>query len=234
MNKLVKYAVWLFGIIMVLLGTLSCEEDYYAHIERGRYICRVPKFYKEKQGFYEGKMSLIQPESSAGTFICPIEFCGYYDTAQITIHNFPITNILEFAKNNLGLAEKLDNYQLSEIVSNSKRDFCFDYYLYGYLELLIGKNGRISSGSTEIDSTFQGNLFFQIPNGFLKDSIYNEDKSQKLKYQLYAKTNEDKIITLYLTGLEFNEVRLLPDTYDESHIFARIKVGDEKIAGNVP
>lgn len=230
MNKLTKEAIWLLGCFVVLLVTFSCEEDkYYPTMYEAR-ICKVPKFYNEKQGFYKGETSFILQDSSI-TFTCSVEF-GNYESPTIIIHNFPAKLLLDFAKYNLDLAEEFSKYQLSESILNSNLDFCFRYYLYGFIPYTAHSESFLAP--SEIDSTYHDKLYFQISKYDFTDSLYNEDKSQKIKYEIYAENYTENIISFALTRLEINGKPFSNMGNYETQLFARIKVGDEKITGNVP
>lgn len=226
MNEFTYKTKLILGCLITLLAILSCEEDQYHPTITEKTICEVPKFYNDKQGFYEGEVSFISHDTTSFTFTCPVEF-GNYENPIIAIHNFPVKLILDFAKNELKLAEEISEYHLSESILESKLNISFKYWLYGYLIFL--DNGVPFGGPAEIDSTYQDKLYFQIKDYYFKDSVYNENKSQKLKYEIAAENNEDNIITFTLTMLEINDKKFPLMGKYESRVFAKIKVGDEKI-----
>ena len=227
MNRFTKETIWLFGSLIIFLSILSCEEDQYHPLISKKTICEVPKFYYDKQGFYEGEVSFISHDTTSFTFTCPIEF-GNYENPIIAIHNFPIKLILDFAKNDLKLAEEISEYQLSDSILESNLNISFKYWLYGYLT--FKENGEPFGGPSEIDSTYPDKLlYFQVTNNYFEDSVYNKDKSQKLNFGISAENYENNIVTLIITMLEINDKKFPLLGEYESRVFARIKVGDEKI-----
>lgn len=226
MNRFTKETIWLFGCLITLLSILSCEEDKYHPTIIKKTICEVPKFYNEKQGFYEGEVSFISHDTTSFTFTCPVEF-GNYENPIIVIHNFPVKLILDFAKNDLKLAEEISEYQLSESIFESNLNINFKYWLYG--NLTFNDNGEPFGGPSKIDSTYPSkSLYFQVTDNYFEDSIYNEDKTQKMKFEVAAENYENNIITFILTMLEINDKRFPLIGEYEYRVFARIKVGDEK------
>lgn len=73
----------------------------------------------------------------------------------------------------------------------------YKYYLYAYLDEWEGDS---------IGPNYPYNLYTGINSEVYNDSIYNEDKTQKLKYSIsaYDAVNDRDIITLNLECLELN------------------------------
>ena len=74
----------------------------------------------------------------------------------------------------------------------------YKYYLYAYLWYELEGDS--------IGPNYPYNLYTGINSEVYNDSIYNEDKTQKLKYSIsaYNAVNDRDIITLNLECLELN------------------------------
>lgn len=96
----------------------------------------------------------------------------------------------------------------------------YKYYLYAYLWYELEGDG--------IGPNYPYNLYTGINSEVYNDSIYNEDKTQKLNYSIsaYNAVNDRDIITLNLECLELNgsEIELPWGLRD-----AKIEIGKRRL-----
>lgn len=194
MNTFKKNTLRLFAIIIILGAFVSCwEGDWQYPWSRGA-ECNVPKFYDDKQGKYEGEVFLLKADSTLDTIsvFIKVKMGGYADKT-IEFQEFPIKCFLRYLDR--GLLDKIPSDILEKKINVN-----YKYFLWGDLYEWDGDS---------IGPNFTGVLYTKINSNssYCCDSIYSEDKSQKMKYTISAYTGlfDYDLINLQLERLEFND-----------------------------
>ncbi len=220
MNRFTKETQWLFGMLSLCGIFFSCKEDgyYYPRFDTRLAFCNVPKFYDNKQGSYKGEVFLIKTDSALETTSETIEVkFGNNANKTLEINGFPIKYLLQSMK------------ERNEIPSNlleKRTSISFEYFLYGYLTVQVWPSYELLDGDS-IDENFSNSLYIGVNKSIFCDSVYNEDKTQKLKYEVrgYDETDNNSVI-LELCHLEFNNRKLEANYYVP---IAKIKIDKNKI-----
>ena len=227
MNKFLKETLWLFAIFFLCGMVFSCMEDGY-YFPRYSYdvaICNIPKFYDNKQGIYKGEVFLIRPDSSLEAVPETVEVeLGNYANKDLVIKGFPIKYFFHKVNDGNFLAS-VPSYLLEKQV-----DISFKYFLYGYLEFQMWPSYKSIDGDS-IDSSYYKSLYIGVQNNsnFYSDSVYNADKTQKLKYEVYGiEEGDSDAIILELCNLELDDKTFNPE-YKVP--LAKIKIGKKQVIG---
>lgn len=220
MNRFMKKTLWLFCMVSLFGMFFSCKEDgyYYPRWEEERAICNVPKFYDDKQGSYKGKVFLIKSDSVLESVPESVEIkFGNYANKSFAIQRFPLRYLLERME---------DNSELPSYILERRIKISFEYLLYGYLTNQVWPSYERLDGDS-IDPGFRKSLYIGLKKEIFCDSVYNEDMTQKLKYEVhgYDETDSNSVI-LELRHLEFNNRRLAVN-YDVPIV--KIKIDKNKI-----
>lgn len=194
MNGLIKNSLLLFCFVFIGGTFFACLNEDWRLPESHMVVCNVPKFYDEKQGRYKGKVFLVRADSSLDT-ISTIEVkYGNYADKTIELKGFPIKCFIQ------QLDEELP-CKIPSSMLDRQINLRYKYYLYAYLWYELEGDS--------IGPNYPYNLYTGITNSRFNeynDSIYNEDKTQKLNYYIsaYNAVNDRDIITLNLDCLELN------------------------------
>lgn len=194
MNGLIKNSLLLFCFVFIGGTFFACLNEDWRLPESHMVVCNVPKFYDEKQGSYKGKVFFVRADSSLDT-ISTIEVkYGNYADKTIELKGFPIKCFIQ------QLDEELP-CKIPSSMLDRQINLRYKYYLYAYLWYELEGDS--------IGPNYPYNLYTGITNSRFNeynDSIYNEDKTQKLNYYIsaYNAVNDRDIITLNLDCLELN------------------------------
>lgn len=188
--------VSLFGMFF------SCKEDgyYYPRWNDELAICNVPKFYDDKQGSYKGKVFLLKSDSVLESVPETVEVkFGNYANKSLTILRFPLRCLLVSME---------DSSELPSSILEKRIKISFEYLLYGYLTSQVWPSYERLDGDS-IDPSFRKSLYIGLKKEIFCDSVYNEDMTQKLKYEVhgYDETDSNSVI-FELRHLDFNNRRL--------------------------
>ena len=198
----------------------SCKEDgyYYPKWNDELAICNVPKFYDDKQGSYKGKVFLIKSDSTLEAVSESVEVkFGNYASKSFAIQGLPIRYLLK----SMG-----DSSEIPSSILGKQIKISFEYLLYGYLTNQVWPSYERLDGDS-IDSSFRKSLYVGLKNEIFCDSVYNEDKTQKLKYEVhgYDETDSNSVI-LELRHIEFNNRKMVANYYVP---IVKIKIDKNKI-----
>lgn len=185
-----KKPLLLFCFVFIGGTFFACLDEDWRFPDSYKVVCNVPKFYDEKQGSYKGKVFLVRADYSLDT-ISTIEVkYGNYADKTIELKGFPIKCFIQ------QLDEELP-CKIPYSMLDRQINLRYKYYLYAYLDEWEGDS---------IGPNYPYNLYTGINSEVYNDSIYNEDKTQKLKYSIsaYDAVNDRDIITLNLECLELN------------------------------
>lgn len=212
MNGLIKNSLLLFCFVFIGGTFFACLDEDWRFPDSYKVVCNVPKFYDEKQGNYKGKVFLVRADSSLDT-ISTIEVkYGNYADKTIELKGFPIKCFIR------QLDEELP-CKIPSSMLDRQINLRYKYYLYAYLDEWEGDS---------IGPNYPYNLYTGINSEVYNDSIYNEDKTQKLKYSIsaYDAVNDRDIITLNLECLELNGSEIeLPWGWRD----AKIEIGKRRL-----
>lgn len=218
MNGLIKNSLLLFCFVFIGGTFFACLNEDWRFPNSHRAVCNVPKFYDEKQGSYKGKVFLVRADSSLDTISTFIEVkYGNYADKTIELKGFPIKCFLQ------QLDEELP-CKIPSSMLDRQINLRYKYYLYG-VDLVYEWDGD------SIGPNYSAHLYTGINSRFnvYNDSIYDEDKTQKLKYSIAAycvynesKFNDYDIMTLELECLELNGSIIEQPWYRE---IAKIELG---------
>ena len=216
MNGLVKNLLLLFCFVFIGGTFFACLNEDWRYPDFHRAVCNVPKFYDERQGSYKGEVFLVKADSSLDTTFTFIEVkYGNYADKTIELKGFPIKCFLQ------QLDEELP-YKIPSSMLDRQINLRYKYYLDGVVYEWDGDS---------IGPNYREHLHTNIKSGFnvYNDSIYDEDKTQKLKYSIAAycvydesKFNDYDIMTLKLRCLELNDSIIEQPWYRK---IAKIEIG---------
>ena len=202
----------LFCFVFIGGTFFACLNEDWRLPDSYKVVCNVPKFYDEKQGNYKGKVFLVRADSSLDT-ISTIEVkYGNYADKTIELKGFPIKCFIR------QLDEELP-CKIPSSMLDRQINLRYKYYLYAYLDEWEGDS---------IGPNYPYNLYTGINSEVYNDSIYNEDKTQKLKYSIsaYDAASDRDIITLNLECLELNGSEIeLPWGWRD----AKIEIGKRRL-----
>lgn len=220
MNRFTKDMVWQFAMFCLCGMFFSCVEDgrYYPKWHDELAICNVPKFYDDKQGSYKGKVFLMKSVSVSEAVPESVEVrFGNYANKSFVIQGFPIRYLLESME---------DSSEIPSSILEKRINMSFEYLLYGYLTSQVYPSYKKLDGDS-IGPGFKYSLYVGLKKANFCDSVYNEDKTQKMKYEVhgYDETDSNAVI-LKLRHLEFNN-RKLAANYNVPIV--KIKIGKNKI-----
>lgn len=194
MNKLRKKTL---GLLIMVFGVgtfISCLNENWQYYYSQDMMCNVPKFYDEKRGTHEGELFWLKKDSTLDTVsvFIEIEMGGYADKT-IEFKGIPLKNYLRHLDK--GLLDKIPSDMLEK-----KINLKYKYELWGWVNKIDGDS---------IGPNFSKSLFTQVQeeqDEFI-DSIYSEDKSQKIKYCFMAYTGFVELtwIKLWMKELEIND-----------------------------
>lgn len=186
MNRFLKESLWLFGLFPLCGMFFSCKGDgyYWPREESLVAPCNIPEFYDNRQGNYKGEIFLIESDSileaTSDTVMVKL---GNYANKDLEIDGFPIKYFLQKANDASFLAT------IPSCLWAKKTNISFKYFLYGYLTFQYWPYYESIDGDS-IDSSYTGPLYVGIDDSnkgnFYSDSIYNEDNTQKLKFEVYG------------------------------------------------
>lgn len=188
MNKSLRNILLLCGVVAFMGAFFSCGEGDWQYPWSARAECNVPKFYVDKQGIHKGELFLLKTDSTLDTVSVFIEVkMGGYTDKKIEFKGIPIKCFLRHLDK--GLLDRIPSDILEKQI-----DVNYKYFLWGMLHEWDGDS---------IGSNYTGALFTDINSNYRDccDSIYSEDKTQKIKYNISAYTGffDYDLIKLHLT-----------------------------------
>jgi len=211
MKRFLRNILLLFGAVAFMGTFFSCWEEDWQYPWSTRAECNVPKFYDDKQGTHKGEVFLLKADSTLDTVsvFVEVEMGGYADKT-IIFKGIPIKLFLRHL--NRDLLDKIPSDMLEMQI-----DVNYKYSLWGELHEWDGDS---------IGPNYTGALFTDINSNYrdCSDSIYSEDKSQKIKYCMSAYTGffDYDLISLRLEDLEFNDSIISQPWYQT---IAKIDIG---------
>lgn len=214
MNGLIKNSLLLFCFVFIGGTFFACLDEDWRLPDSYKVVCNVPKFYDEEQGSYKGKVFLVRADSSLDT-ISTIEVkYGNYADKTIELKGFPIKCFIQ------QLDEELP-CKIPSSMLDRRINLRYKYYLYAYLWYELEGDS--------IGPNYPYNLYTGINSEVYNDSIYNEDKTQKLKYSIsaYDAVNDRDIITLNLECLELNGSIIIEQPWYRRE--AKIELGKRRL-----
>lgn len=209
MNTFLKETLWLFAVFFLCGTFFSCEEygglnDYY-YAYRG--IECDDSVYDKTEGIYKGELSLLRlyNDSYDETNDSVDVRLGNHVNKELEIMELPVKKL--FNRN-------YEHELLADIPSwalEKKINITFKYTLY----LNIGYDESQGYEQTLVDSIISNYLSYNSASMMIEhyynhyaDSVYNEDKTQKLKLDVESEVRylmEGEAIMLYFNKLEIND-----------------------------
>lgn len=212
MNRFLKKTLWLFGVFFLCVMFFSCEmydvdyNDYHTSVEAD---CD-DSVYDKNEGIYKGEIFLVRDVRfpyGDRTYDSVDVRLGNHVNKELEIMELPVKSLFDRYEDRKLLAD------IPSWVLEKKINITFKYKLYFNILYELPKEGEVVD--IDIDSIIsndfsdsRGSIEIDYHHRIYADSVYNEDKTQKLKFDVngsvYLWRDED-VMNLRFNKLEIND-----------------------------
>ena len=225
MNRFLKKTLWLFGVFFLCVMFFSCEMydvddyDYHTSVEAD---CD-DLVYDKNEGIYKGEIYLVRQYDRAcdRTYDSVDVRLGNHVNKELEIMELPIKSLFDGYEDRKLLAD------IPSWVLEKNINITFKYKLYFKILFELPKEGEVVD--IDIDSIIsndfsdsRGSIEIDYYHRIYADSVYNEDKTQKLKFDVkgyvYYIGGDEEAINLSFNKLEINDKVFIDEKHNPRYL----------------